>query len=154
MWANGAREESLRFIRQFSASLSRDLQVESSENPSHVGVPKQKLTELSKLLARCYFKTGEWQVALADNWGAVSISVNISESLSPNLLQRNVEDILHSYYSATHFDPTWYKAWHTWALANFEVIGYMENQNLNHTTDRPGSGLVAHVIQAVDGVYP
>ncbi|RDB15759.1 Serine/threonine-protein kinase tor2, partial [Hypsizygus marmoreus] len=139
MWATGTkenRESSLQFIRQFATSLSRDLQVESSENPSHAVVPQQKLTELSKLLARCYFKTGEWQVELADNWGA-----------------RNVEDILHSYYLATHFDPTWYKAWHTWALANFDVVGYMENQNSNRTTDGPESGLVAHVVQAVDGFF-
>ena len=66
-------------------------------------------------------------------------------------LQRNVEDILHSYYLATHFDPTWYKAWHTWALANFDVIGYMETQTQNRTPDSHRKGLVAHVVQAVDG---
>ena len=80
MWANGAREDSLHFIRQFSASLSRDLKTESHDSPSHPGVPKQKLTELSKLLARCYFKTGEWQVAIADDWGEVS---NLSSLLKP-----------------------------------------------------------------------
>ncbi|KAG5352410.1 hypothetical protein C0989_002441 [Termitomyces sp. Mn162] len=134
MWATGAREESLGFLRQFSASLSRDLAVETGDNPIHVDVPKHKLTELSKLLARCYFKTGQWQVELADNWGA-----------------RNVEDILQSYYLATHFDPTWYKAWHTWALANFEVISYMEVQTQNRSLEGSGNGLVAHVVQAVDG---
>ncbi|KAG5734545.1 Phosphatidylinositol 3-kinase tor2 [Termitomyces sp. T112] len=136
MWATGAREESLGFLRQFSASLSRDLAVETGDNPIHVDVPKHKLTELSKLLARCYFKTGQWQVELADNWGA-----------------RNVEDILQSYYLATHFDPTWYKAWHTWALANFEVISYMEVQTQNRSLEGSGNGLVAHVVQAVDGFF-
>ena len=72
MWADGTKEDSLQFIRQFSASLSRDLKAESHDNPSHPGVPKQKLTELSKLLARCYLKTGEWQVVLANDWGEVS----------------------------------------------------------------------------------
>ena len=62
-----------------------------------------------------------------------------------------MEDILHSYYLATHFDPTWYKAWHTWALANFDVIGYMETQSQNRTTDASRHGLSAHVVQAVDG---
>ncbi|KAG5654196.1 hypothetical protein H0H81_006229 [Sphagnurus paluster] len=136
MWATGAREESLGFLRQFSASLSRDLQVENSENPMHSGVPKQKLTELSKLLARCYFKTGEWQFELADDWA-----------------RRNIDDILHSYYLATHFDPTWYKAWHTWALANFEVISFMESQNATRSVSGPGTGLIAHVVQAVDGFF-
>ncbi|KAG5650773.1 hypothetical protein H0H81_011098 [Sphagnurus paluster] len=136
MWATGAREESLRFLRQFSASLSRDLQVEKSENPMHGEVPKQKLTELSKLLARCYFKTGEWHSELADDWA-----------------RRNIDDILHSYYLATHFDPTWYKAWHTWALANFEVISFMESQNVTHSASGPSTRLIAHVVQAVDGFF-
>jgi FKBP12-rapamycin complex-associated protein len=72
MWATGAKEESLNFLRQFSSRLSRDLQAESGEAPSHSGVSKHKLSELSKLLARCYFKTGEWQIELADDWGSVS----------------------------------------------------------------------------------
>ncbi|KAG6820409.1 hypothetical protein H0H93_000916 [Arthromyces matolae] len=135
MWASGATQESLGFLRQFSASLSRDLAVETGDNPVHVDVPKRKLDELSKLLARCYFKTGQWQVELADNWG-----------------ERNVEDILHSYYLATHFDPTWYKAWHTWALANFEVVGYLEAQ-ANTSLEGPGGGLIAHVVQAIDGFF-
>lgn len=65
--------------------------------------------------------------------------------------QRNIEDILHSYLLATHYDPTWYKAWHTWALSNFEVIGHMENQTDTRIVDIPGLGLAAHVVQAVEG---
>jgi serine/threonine-protein kinase mTOR len=72
MWASGAREDSLNFLRQFSASLARDLQSESSEHPQRAAVSKHKLDELSRLLARCYFKQGEWQVELKDNWGEVS----------------------------------------------------------------------------------
>jgi FKBP12-rapamycin complex-associated protein len=60
---------------------------------------------------------------------------------------------LHSYYLSTHFDPTWYKAWHTWALANFDVIGYMETQTQNRTSDAHRNGLAAHVVQAVDGKW-
>lgn len=62
-----------------------------------------------------------------------------------------MKDILHSYFLATHYDPTWYKAWHTWALANFEVIGYLDNQTENRTVDIPGDGLAAHIVQAVQG---
>ena len=66
-------------------------------------------------------------------------------------LQRNVDDILHCYMLATHFDAGWYKAWHTWALANFEVIGHLESQNDLRTVDLPGEGLAAHTVQAVEG---
>ncbi|KAF8637601.1 hypothetical protein AX17_002670 [Amanita inopinata Kibby_2008] len=135
MWASGAKEESLDFLRQFSVSLSRDLQQQEPSNQTQrSNVSKQKLAELSKLLARCYFKQGEWQVALKDDWGS-----------------RNVEDILHCYFLATHYDPSWYKAWHTWALANFEVIGHLEGQSENRPVNKVG--LMAHVIQAVEGFF-
>jgi FKBP12-rapamycin complex-associated protein len=68
MWAKNARDESLRFLREFSTNLARDLQTESSEPAQRPGIPKQKLAELSRLLARCYFKQGEWQVALDPDW--------------------------------------------------------------------------------------
>jgi serine/threonine-protein kinase mTOR len=70
-WATGAHDESLNFLRQFSASLSRDLQTETTEHAQRAGVSKQKLDELSRLLARCYFKQGEWQVALKETWDEV-----------------------------------------------------------------------------------
>jgi FKBP12-rapamycin complex-associated protein len=71
MWANGARDESLKFLRKFSASLSGDLQAETTEHAQRPGVSKQKLDELSCLLARCYFKQGQWQVNLKDSWDEV-----------------------------------------------------------------------------------
>lgn len=71
MWANGAKEESLHFLRQFSTSLSRDVLQETNAQNPRPGVSKQKLAELSKLAARCYFKQGEWQQELKENWTSV-----------------------------------------------------------------------------------
>lgn len=136
MWSTGAKEESLSFLRKFSTKMVSDLQQESNENTHRSGVSKQKLAELSKLIARCYFKQGQWQVELKEDWNA-----------------RNVDDILHSYFLATHYDPLWYKAWHTWALENFEVIGHMESQSENRPNDLPGDHLAAHVVQAVEGFF-
>jgi FKBP12-rapamycin complex-associated protein len=65
--------------------------------------------------------------------------------------QRNVKDILHSYLRATHFDPNWYKAWHTWALANFEVVNHLLNQPEVKAADIMGTTLVPHIIPAVQG---
>ncbi|CAG8502333.1 8312_t:CDS:10 [Funneliformis caledonium] len=61
------------------------------------------------LLARCYLKKGEWQKVLQDDWD-----------------RETVPDILQSYLLATQYDKDWYKAWHAWALANFEVISFYE----------------------------
>lgn len=67
--------------------------------------------------------------------------------------QRNIKDILHSFSLATHYDPAWYKAWHTWALANFEVVSYTESQSENRILDQPGNDLVVHIVQSVDGKH-
>lgn len=72
MWAQGAREGSLAELRQFTVSLAKDLQAESSDHEQRAGLPQQRFNQLSKLLARCYFKQGEWQVALDENWYRVS----------------------------------------------------------------------------------
>jgi FKBP12-rapamycin complex-associated protein len=80
MWSTGAKEESLNFLRVFSTKMVRDLQQESSENTHRTGVSKQKLAELSKLIARCYFKQGQWQVELKEDWNSVS---NLSYLFDP-----------------------------------------------------------------------
>ncbi|KIM44660.1 hypothetical protein M413DRAFT_25110 [Hebeloma cylindrosporum] len=136
MWANGSKEDSLNFLRQFSASLARDVMQETNAQTQRPSVSKQKIAELSKLVARCFYKQGEWQAELKDEWSA-----------------RNIEDILHAYLLATHYDPAWYKAWHTWALANFDVISYMEGQSDGKTSDIAGARLAVHVVQAVEGFF-
>ncbi|KAJ3547494.1 hypothetical protein NM688_g5399 [Phlebia brevispora] len=134
MWATGAHEESLEFLRKFTTSLARDLQPETGDHIPNAAT-KKKLDELSRLLARCFFKQGQWQVAMHDEWGS-----------------RNIKDILHSYYLATHYDPGWYKAWHTWALANFDVVGFLEARD-DEKSDLPGDELAVHIVQAVDGFF-
>ncbi|KAJ7085065.1 hypothetical protein C8R44DRAFT_893996 [Mycena epipterygia] len=52
MWAQGG---SLAELRQFTISLAKDLQAESLGHTQRAG---QRLNDLSKLLARCYFKQG------------------------------------------------------------------------------------------------
>ena len=43
-------------------------------------------------------------------------------------MQNNPTEILNNYAYATQLDPDWYKGWHIWALANFEVITHLELQ--------------------------
>ncbi|KAJ6555230.1 phosphatidylinositol 3-kinase [Mycena sp. CBHHK59/15] len=130
MWAQGAREGSLAELRQFTISLAKDLQAESNDHAQRAGLPKQRLNQLSKLLARCYFKQGEWQVALDENWYRD---------------ENGLKDVLQSYLLATSFDDSWYKAWHTWAMANFDVI--------RTCSDLSGERLASHVVQSVEGFF-
>lgn len=72
MWATGAREESLNFLCQFTASVSRDLEMESGDHPQRSASSKQRYDKVSKLLARCYFKQAQWQDELKEDWNSVS----------------------------------------------------------------------------------
>ncbi|CAK5264818.1 unnamed protein product [Mycena citricolor] len=141
MWAQGSRETCLAELRQFTVSLAKDFDVESQDQAhrNSVGMPKQRLNELSRLLARCYFKQGEWQVALDENWYR-----------EPN----GLKDVLQSYFYATNYDKCWYKAWHTWAMANFNVVSQMDNAQVEgRTRDISTERLASHVVQSVDGFF-
>lgn len=81
MWARGNREETLHHLRQFTASLAKDIQHEGNEQSHRSNVSKARLGELTKLLARCYFKQGEWQQKLRDGWGKVIARSWFLESL-------------------------------------------------------------------------
>ncbi|CAI5758005.1 unnamed protein product [Candida verbasci] len=120
MWAKGQRPEALRHLVDFTTRMSQDLglnpndlitQPLPSEGP---GIPKH-VEEYTKLLARCFLKQGEWQIALNNSWRSETSEI-----------------ILGAYLLATHFDNKWYKAWHNWALANFEVISLYTSQNSNN----------------------
>jgi serine/threonine-protein kinase mTOR len=76
MWDTGAKEESLNFLRQFSSSLARDVMQETNAQTQRPSVSKSKMAEMSKLVARCYFKQGQWQSALKDDWGSVRFSLS------------------------------------------------------------------------------
>jgi FKBP12-rapamycin complex-associated protein len=167
-WAAGKQEPALDALRSFTSELADRL--ESAQmaaqgmnglNDNHSitnGGPLQgmaynagngtlsgnpamnakSLSELTVLLARCCLKQGEWQIA--QNKG--------------DWHHDHVHDILASYRAATHYNPTWYKAWHAWALANFEIV-----QALGHRPERdrdlivPPNVLIEHVVPAVRGFF-
>ncbi|KAM7221779.1 phosphatidylinositol 3-kinase tor2 [Rhypophila decipiens] len=89
--------------------------------------------EQAVLLAKCYLRQGEWMVTLnRDDWQHT---------------QR--QDVLNCYLKATQYYPKWYKAWHAWALANFEVV-----QALSSPDSRAEHGMVIqHVVPAVRGFF-
>lgn len=70
-WSTGSREETLEYLKRFTESLSRDVERHTSGGQMQM-LPEQ-IADFTKLLARCYFKQGEWQVALQSDWGAVCI---------------------------------------------------------------------------------
>ncbi|KAH3893902.1 hypothetical protein DPMN_018054 [Dreissena polymorpha] len=106
MWKNNQRSESYKKLQHFvSHSLqARALQLLAPEDVTH-------RTELNKLMARCYLKLGDWSEA----------SLELNEQTIPQILE---------YYSlATEHDKGWYKAWHMWALMNYEAVLFYKQKD-------------------------
>ncbi|KAJ5176104.1 Serine/threonine-protein kinase tor2 [Penicillium canariense] len=93
-----------------------------------------------KLLSKSYLRQGEWQRALQKgDWKA-----------------DNVREVLGAYSAATQYNRDSYKAWHSWALANFEVvqaIGSQVSQGNRETkpVPIPSHFVTEHVIPAIRG---
>ncbi|KAH8586165.1 phosphatidylinositol 3-kinase-like protein tor2 [Bisporella sp. PMI_857] len=95
------------------------------------------LADHTVLLARCCLKQGEWQVAQKKgDWQ-----------------HDQVDDILASYRTATTYNPNWYKAWHAWALANFEIVQAISQRPERDLVVLPPSIINDHVVPAVHGFF-
>ncbi|KAF2204804.1 hypothetical protein GQ43DRAFT_387121 [Delitschia confertaspora ATCC 74209] len=95
------------------------------------------LAECHRLLAKCYLKQGDWQTHL-----------NHGEWNHPH-----VHEILSSYSAATRYNQNWYKAWHSWALANFEVVNSITSKADRETTETPTNMVHDHVVPAIQGFF-
>ncbi|VEU23256.1 DEKNAAC104384 [Brettanomyces naardenensis] len=149
IWARGQNKEALNHLIDFTSKLSRDLGVDENEAinqplPTEIQGASEDIERYTRLLARCYLKQGEWKIAMNPKWS-----------------QTEASGILGSFLLATHFDPKWYKAWHNWALTNFEVIPAESKQlnNYDDTTQRHKelnidlNTVVHYVVPAVKGFF-
>ncbi|KAF4471356.1 fkbp12-rapamycin complex-associated [Fusarium albosuccineum] len=107
-------------------------------DPALVNLQTQRaLYDQTVLLAKCYLRQGEWLIALnKDDWQ-----------------YSQVQDILASYSQATKYNPRWYKAWHAWALANFEIVQALAARNEGHLSRADQSTVIEHVVPAVKGFF-
>jgi len=51
---------------------------------------------------------------------------------------------------ATELGPRWYKAWHSWALCNFEAIAHLESLDTEGDSKCSGA-MLQHIISAIEG---
>jgi len=151
-WATGNQHQALSFLRDFTVQLADEYQQYNASlasgmhnerlsgmngldmNSHDAATQRKRLAEsekYAKLLAKCYLRQGEWQAyLLRGDW------------TSPKT-QEVVRDIINSYQAATQYNESWYKAWHAYALANFEVVTSMAS----HTDQEKVKNLPEHVIQ-------
>ena len=137
MWAKGEREDTLSYLRDFAQHLSSDLGLDTGGPTNQELLGSPHLADYTHLLARCYFKLGEWQMAQHDDWGA-----------------EHVQDVLRCYMLSTRLDPKWYKGWHAWALANSEVVShYARNQSTESDAPIPQEIFTGHLVPSVRAFF-
>ncbi|KAG4088925.1 FAT-domain-containing protein [Neocallimastix lanati (nom. inval.)] len=140
LWATPEnRDHAFQIMKIFTKNLVNQLEntsyndmtyhIESNNNLNDY----QNTVKLKKLIARCYLRLGEWQKAQTDE-----------------LTIETIPEILNSLHSATYYDNEWYKAWHSWALTNFEVINYYEKANDNNVSAKE---LIDYVKPSIFGFF-
>ncbi|KAK6543250.1 phosphatidylinositol kinase- protein kinase tor1, variant 2 [Orbilia ellipsospora] len=144
LWSIGNQTEAISNLVEFTDRISKQIGPSMSDSSVQQLLPlsttgntsptlsSQSLDDLSRLLARCYLKQGEWLVDLNKNW-----------------YLGNVQEVLRSYWLATHYNKDWYKAWHAWALANFEVVTNRDLREISSSSEM----LNNHVVPAVRGFF-
>ncbi|KAK5092938.1 phosphatidylinositol kinase-related protein kinase tor1 [Exophiala xenobiotica] len=160
-WATGNQKQALSHLRDFTTHLADEFQALNAQlangmNNGHgmngldingdLSMQKSYKVEIEKqarLLAKCYRRQGEWQAhLLRGNW------------TNPQA-QDAVKDIINSYQLATQYNESWYKAWHAYALANFEVVTSITQQPDQQERSRslPEHIVLNHVVPAVAGFF-
>lgn len=92
--------------------------------------------ELSVLLSKCYLKLGNWQLALRDE---------VDEKATPQVLK--------SFKRATELSPDGYKAWHAWAVMNFNVVSHYRKIQQKGGGSSASKQLATHLVDAIHGFF-
>ena len=144
-WEIGERELAVRYMKQYAryraTTLDRCLSLNTNNDGASSSIATEhdeggKVEEQSRLLARCHFKLGEWQKTLALERG---------EELG------NAQ--IESYLAATSYDKTWYRAWHGWALVNFEMAMAYEQRIKTSKGRRVPMGKNPYLVPAIQGFF-
>lgn len=163
-WAAGRQKEALQALKDFTVSLADEYakynsllvavqtQQQAAAEGNHLpnGQAEHREAELTairqhlgditkfrRLLAKSYLKQGEWQTALqSGDWRS-----------------DGVRDVLSAYSAATQYNRESYKAWHAWALANFEVLTALSPQTNSETVSIPHHIITEHVLPAIRGFF-
>eukprot|EP01088_Endostelium_zonatum_P000895 TRINITY_DN1115_c0_g1_i1.p1 TRINITY_DN1115_c0_g1~~TRINITY_DN1115_c0_g1_i1.p1 ORF type:complete len:1488 (-),score=370.97 TRINITY_DN1115_c0_g1_i1:54-4517(-) len=114
------------------------------------------------LLPRCYLKLGSWLKALGSSGknsrqGTNNNNNNMGYNAVSNTRQYgnnnnvNINEVLEYYKRVTQISPDWAKAWHAWALANYELTQPGDDSNSNNLGSK--LKLDPHIIPSIQGFF-
>ena len=106
-WELEGKEKAMLYLKSFIDKLIE--QVSQSVTPTSATLVSPEQFVLSKSF-RAY---GNW----------------LTKYKNKGITKENMEQVLNSYSLSTKYDPTSFKAWHRWALANFELVSLIERKN-------------------------
>ncbi|XP_078489638.1 serine/threonine-protein kinase mTOR-like [Ciona intestinalis] len=101
IWKQNKKEEALSRMHKFVASIQNV--------PSTLSDADQR-SELNHLLSRCFLKLGAWHQDMK------------------GLSDQNISQVINFHKLSTEHDRSWYKAWHSWAVVNFECVLFYKNK--------------------------
>lgn len=142
LWAEGSRDQALHQVRAFATQV---LASGFATDPSY-----------QRLLARVSLTTGEW-LRTASASSAADAATATADVAEDPMLQSQRAAVLSEFKAATKYDPLWYKAWHAWALANFDLLSSyrsgsktnsQQQQSSSSSAPTSGVGLSSQVVRA------
>ena len=154
-WSKGLHQKAASELREFTNSLAdrctklasdiekadrnvpNPMNIFHRDKPNQLNAQKMEMEKMKILLSKCFLKLGQWQTAIeGGDWTS-----------------DHYHEILLSYNSATQYNPSGYKAWHAWALANFEIVNAVASQASHETAIFPQATVTDHVIPAIQGFF-
>lgn len=152
LWEINQREKAWATLCTFTYDLSAALCLKadnlvSPRKPAVMPCDEPLYDNLRKILCKCFLKQGQWQIQLNSRWTE----------------DKDAEGgVLGSFLIPTILHNDWYKGWHYWALANFEVIS-SKSTRLRNREDQvtPGAEendnekelVKLHAIPAIKGFF-
>ncbi|KAL3656617.1 hypothetical protein V7S43_018522 [Phytophthora oleae] len=145
LWAAGQKQEALSDLHRLVVRISS--MARHRQAPAMSGIPSPApammpmRSEEEELLVKCHLKMAEWQLAVHDQ----------------QMEHVPVESVLSSLRLCTELEPRSYKAWHAWALMNFQVVEHSTHSqhiSANATASVAASSSVApYIAPAIEGFF-
>lgn len=147
LWAAGQKHEALTDLHRLIGRIS-SMARHRAQAPGMGGMPSPApatmpmRSEEEELLVKCHLKMAEWQLAVHDQ----------------QIEHVPVEMVLSSLRLCTELEPRSYKAWHAWALMNFQVVEHSTHSqhisaNATASAVAASASVAPYIAPAIEGFF-
>ncbi|CAD5209675.1 unnamed protein product [Bursaphelenchus xylophilus] len=132
VWADGNKNTAYNNVKSLASTLHRLIETNSGM------LSKEHLENMTHITAKCYLKLGDWNMELQPLFAnslppsrtsrhphsqRTEITVQYSHSQAEiNNFEQSTKITLQHYMNATHFYPSWYKAWHKLGTVYYNLV--------------------------------